>query len=532
MDSKYSLFENLFDPCLATDSSGIILFVNSIAQETFGKEVRQSIGKSLSSVITFKAEPIEQKIVETKINIGREDFGVFQVMQITQDTLTLFIMRDTSYEIKIHDKYKEKTKALIQLNQDQEKIIEQRTQHLSFANKLLENVVSIADQVVLYFNQEGALIDFFPQKSQLKEVFQNTSIQDIFLPEFNETQTNDWLRHLKNKNIPVNDLLDLTPTKANIAGANYSISFHYSEIINLPPVIVVILKDLTKEEKLIELAASKNHLIVSIYKASIHHAIYGNVVQEALRIFDALETVSLLSEAKKSLHALRGSLSCFGPDGFEETVKRIENLEDILQINKESQELKANYIKYIDVLYNHLPYLKDEFSIVPKQLLKQVANGQTRASILRQFELLDLGKALSSFEKYVFELSHSTGISVHCSLKLLDKSQYLDNKFQSCITQFLIHGIRNSFAHVLRKDLYSSIELREELGEELKIIIETTGLIRDPNSELDLSGKGQGIKLVDDLAKLRMCKTSLSISLNKRQSVYVLSIPSYFIQTF
>jgi hypothetical protein len=124
--------------------------MNPIAVEVFGAEIRNSIGKQLSDVIEFKTIPIEQKIIEDFVIIKDQSFGPFQIKKYTNKDLTLYLMRDTSVEINIHKKYKEKTRSLIKLNEEQEQIIEQRTSHLSFTNKLLENVVKGQSELTIH----------------------------------------------------------------------------------------------------------------------------------------------------------------------------------------------------------------------------------------------------------------------------------------------------------------------------------------------------------------------------------------------
>jgi hypothetical protein len=515
----------LFDSCIVTDPDGAILFINPIALELFGAEIRNSIGKHLCDVMEFKTAPIEQKIIEDFVTIKNQPYGPFQIKKYTNKALTLFLMRDTSIEINIHKKYKEKTRSLIKLNEEQEQIIELRTSHLSFTNKLLENVVSLSDQMILNFDMKGVLLKAFPESGKLNDHFQRFELYQLLDGAFTQSQTTDWLMHLQLKTLPIEDLIELAPESITIAGIHYAVTFHLSEIAKMDPLLVVILRDLTKEEFLIDQASKKNELINSIYKASIHQDVYLDTIKETNHIFETIKHTSDTSEIKRKLHTLRGSLSCFGPDGLEQKVKSLETRETFNSINDEIDLLKKDYQKRIDALFKHLPHLKLETIMLPRAVIRDIANGKQTVQTLRQYDQLNLSKVITSFENYIRELSEASGYKVRIKMNLEVQNLYLDHKFNTCITQFLIHGIRNSFAHIFRQEIENSIELKLTFAENIVLCIESVGLVQKPNTELGLSGQGQGLKLVEDLAQANSSQTSLVISEDKKKSFYTLRIP-------
>jgi hypothetical protein len=526
--NQSDLFSNLaqiFDSCIVTGQDGAILFINPIAIELFGAEIRNSVGKQLSGVMEFKTTPIEQKIIEDFVVVKNLPYGPFQIKKYTNKDLTLYLMRDTSTEINIHKKYKEKTRSLIKLNEEQEQIIELRTSHLSFTNRLLENVVSLSDQMILNFDMKGILLKSFPESDKKNEHFQKFELYQLLEGAFSQSQTTDWLMHIQLKTLPMEDLIELAPESITIAGIHYAVTFHLSEIAKMAPLLVVILRDLTKEEFLIDQASKKNELINSIYKASIHQDVYLDTIKETNHIFETIKRTSDTSEIKRKLHTLRGSLSCFGPDGLEQKVKYLETRGIFNAINEEIDHLKQDYQKRIDVLFKHLPHLKLETIMVPRTVIRDIANGKQSVETLRQYDQLNLSKVISSFENYIRELSEASGYKVRIKMNIPAQYLYLDHKFNTCITQFLIHGIRNSFAHIFRQELDNSIELKLTIADSIELCIESDGLVLNPNVELGLSGQGQGLKLVEDLAQANSSQTSLVISEDKKKSFYTLRIP-------
>jgi hypothetical protein len=517
--SLASIYNQLFDPCLVTDKQGLVVYFNPTAQEVFGSTIRNCLGKNLFELIKFQTSPIENKIVEGLITLDSQDLGPFQIKKFANDDLITYLLRDTSFEINIHKKYKERTQALIQLNQEQERIIEQRTSNLSFANKLLENVVSLSRQTIFNFDHKGNLIEAFPKSTKEWQLY------EILEGHFTKQQTAEWISHLQQKTIALQDLLGLTPDKIILNGIEYSTSFHFSEMPKADSIIVVILKDLTNENFLINQTNIKNQLINSIYKASIHHGFYLDAIKETNSIFRSIEIATDQEEIKKLLHALRGTLSCFGPEGIEEKIMTIEKRRPFQLGEHEIETIGEDYNKKIEILLNHLPFLKRETVLVPKQMLKDVAEGREHFKILGQYHQLDLKNIILSFENYIRELSDTHHVEVDIKINIENQNLFLDHQFNACISQFLIHGIRNSFAHILRQGLENSISLSLSLKDDIILCIESEGLVEKPNTEFQLSGQGQGLKLVDDLAKMNSSRTELIISQDKKKSFYSLYIP-------
>lgn len=147
-----SIVETAIDGIFLIDTSGTILMSNPAANKLFGYEDRELVGKNVNILMPSPHRELHDQYVHNYLNTGiKKIIGIGREIEGVRKNGTIFPARLAVSEIILHDKHyftgiihdmsdiKTVEKELLTLNQELEKIVEERTTELQSAvNRLLD----------------------------------------------------------------------------------------------------------------------------------------------------------------------------------------------------------------------------------------------------------------------------------------------------------------------------------------------------------------------------------------------------------
>ena len=545
---NFELLENVSDACLIYGTGDQVIFYNQAF--LFLAEMKERDFKKIkhfSNIITFSEFPPDDLAIETEFEFYNsiKGFGLISKIKIA-DEQTMLVIKNLSIEKNLHSKYQNQVLQLKALNVHLEDLVNLRTQQLLRSNNYLSGILVSFEQAIFTVEESGE-IDL---KNALNiGVLGGSSpshLAEIFSEKMSLEETAEWLRLLYGQALSFEDMVMVAPDEINYLGSPFRVTYYpfYGENARMQSLIVAI-TNIAQEVRIRSELSSRELIAANLFKASKNGNRFNGALEECRSLFnDLLNDESQFDQVLRDLHSLKGLLSYYGPVGLDIKVHEIEISNKSLQSMKEMvSELKSDFEDAISKTQALLPHLRNDNKVVSQVILNNLnnaANTQEVKSILLPFTSLDLEGFCASFKDYLSEILFNVqkelnAISINCP------SIYLDLEIFPLINQFLIHGLRNSVAHVFTEEvvpgLYENeihISSRLNVGF-LQLDIETRGVLDEIDrervkSKTTLSGQKKGIELIEQLANKFGCQIFLTLSHELNRSHFSISIPLKYVR--
>jgi hypothetical protein len=541
---QFEYLEYVSDACIVVNNDEELLFHNPgllVLGNLKERELKKI--KKLSELVTFNELPTNDLSVESDFTFFNSSLGFGQIKKVLLDENSfMLIIKDLSIEKNLQVKFHEQIIELKRLNSNLEKLVELRTHELLTSNHYLSGILNSFNQAIFSVNERGEIdlgtglnLEILGDKKPLL-------LADLFQDQMTSDQTLNWLRLLFSTALSFEDMVGVAPEEVTYSSRPFKITYYpMHEKKSDSKSLIVALTNISHELQVRSELGHNQVIASSLLKASKNANRFNEAMEECRGILDSLLDPSLvpsLSVAK--LHALKGLFSYYGPEGFDVKVHAIEiSHHAVPELIKSIASLQEQFELILAKIKNLLPHLQQGKHLISQNeltLLHNASSMQEVREILMPHRLLDLEELCLSLESYIKEMA--AGVSKELNQFSVDCSHYfVEMELFPLINQFLIHGLRNSIAHVFS---YQLSEVRQENNVHLAVIqndesvsltIMTKGILHPRESKDSvLSGQKQGLILIEQMANYFGCQMSLVLDSQKNQSHFNLLIPIKFIR--
>jgi hypothetical protein len=542
MDFTY--LDHVTDACLVLNKDQEIIFHNQ-ALLMLGQLKDREVKKKayFSELISFSEIPHEYLAIETHFQFFNSQKGFGQVRKVDlSDGLSLVMIKDLTIEKHLHQRFQEQLHELKDLNQNLEKLVEERTQQLLRTNKYLTGILDSFNQAIFTADVSGKIDLSNGLNLQILGAIVPTQLSEFFQGQMGQEETKKWLGLLFDGALSFEDMTAIAPQNITFLGTPFRMTYYpFYNDHQLLHSLIIALTNITEEVRVRDALNERERLAASLLKASHNGNRFNGALEECREILHALLQGNYSLElARPKLHALKGLFSYYGPAELDLAVHEIEVAEvswseKYALIEKLNDQFEKNVSKIVDLL----PHLKSDKKLIPLAELNKLEGTMTEVSereILLPYVHLDLDEFCHSLKEYVADISSSVGKDLN-EYKSACQNLYLRMELFSLVNQFFIHGLRNSVAHVFAEQMSGDfVENKIEITAVEKegcilLEIKTKGrILQKEGSSSVLSGQKQGLVLIEELAMKFECQMELMIDPQKNQSLFCLKVPMKYIR--
>lgn len=433
----YSVFDSLFDSTIVIDENRKIVYCNETAAALAGSSVRRlSKGVVFSDIFLLNAPglfPVDGGEIgkESSMPMEELDFTIKNSerqgkLQVTIQPFSegeaakrwIIMMHDVTLEETLHKKYqgeleqkevyinelKQAKSQLEDYSKNLEKMVEERTQQVRQANRMLNAIMNSLGQGFLVFDQEGVCSDVYTRacESILESVPVGKPIWQVLnLSHAELEQMKMWMKAAFSESLPFESLVDLAPSQYQHS-ANKHITLNYYPIRNEKEKIaniVLVATDRTREYEAEQALAKEQQYIQMVLKVIKNREQFRNFLKSVRTLLDSIKQDLTqkksqfdFAEAFRTLHTLEGEAGLFSV-GQLRTASR--HCQELLEPFKQGLEFDREQV--ISDLYKRVLELETEYNNFlqnNEQLLSVIKTGDERVVEISAERLLQFAKEL------------------------------------------------------------------------------------------------------------------------------------------
>lgn len=500
------MLQILLEPVLVVNGSKVS-FANEAFLELTEFNLAEVVDKELdkfldSSSLSYSLQ--SEHLIETRT--GEQKLCTIKKCYLGPDS-DLINFRDVSIEFRLQKRYQTKIKELQSINSNLDQLVVEKSNKLTAANRKTSFIISSLGLAFFIIDLDGKIDQ---KSSQNLGLLGNsiTSIFDLDFEDMNHSQIKQWLELLKSNQNSRQDLLEIAPEKFKKDNRYFKITFSFEEDSTEAQTLSlgIAVEDITKQVRLEVSDQATKINSQALIRILPNLETYPLTLEECQSYFKSLQGLETIFDKKKrQLHALKGIFSYYGPKDLFDKIHDIETLEINSKIFfEELTQAKKRFDEFLVFLENVLPS----------------SSGHATATF-------DIETLLTQHLKWFNDLSMSYNKKV-----LIEKSStplLVPKALYSCLSQFLIHSLRNAIAHALfesTKSITPTLTINQSNGDTFKIEILANGYISKTVQDAKLSGNKEGMKLMDELAQEFKGKVELHLDATNELSVTTLTLPS------